>query len=616
MNAKFDLPSLVQGEALNQAAAVLEAEQRSQQTLLNCYCREVAAPNNELTVGPLFSQNEWPMSIKLRLQHKGGQAMEILLPHTQGRLLTVVAFYSATGNFRYRAPVFHKAQNKPWCMLEGGQLASLLLRELSQKYALSPNTELMEQIRDSVAMTTLALSLPVHEQLPEDPVQAYIDSEQSLTFGHPFHPAPKSRQGFSPDSLARYSPEMRTRFALHYFAIREEDVRQQSLMATSCTEAVSKTSPPVEPGFIAMPTHPWQAEYLLGLPLVKQALGTGRMRYLGAQGEDFYPTSSIRTLYQPGNPFFYKFSLNVRITNCVRKNAWYELESAMAVTRILRPLLPQLYDSFDGMRVLEEPAFMSVDLGDADGEANKQVVEGFGMILRQSFDTLLQPDTKPVLAGALFGNHVYSEKRLRRLVENIAARETIPPETAIEQWFAKYLKLVLHPVLHCYFAHGLIFEPHLQNVVIGIQHDWPRQVFLRDFEGVKLVSERYHADQLQGISQRAQESLWYSSEQGWNRIAYCLFVNNFCEAISQLAPEQPALQQRLWQLVRHSLQEYQALHGDTVSVRRLNALLNGQPFPAKTNMINRFFKRPDREAAYVPVINPIAMTGGGSVAWN
>ncbi len=257
---------------------------------------------------------------------------------------------------------------------------------------------------------------------------------------------------------------------------------------------------------------------------------------------------------------------------------------------------------------------MSVDLCDADSEANKQVIEGFGMILRQGFDNLLLPQTKPILAGALFGNHVYSEHRLRRLVENIATREAKPLNVVIEQWFTKYLKLILHPVLHCYFAHGLIFEPHLQNVVIGIQEDWPRQTFLRDFEGVKLVRERYHTDQLRGISDRARDSLWYSSEQGWNRISYCLFVNNFCEAISQLAPDQPDQQQRLWQLVRHSLQEYQALHGNTASAQRLNALLSGQPFPAKTNMINRFFKRADRNASYVPVTNPIAF--GGVFAWN
>lgn len=596
------------------STAALEATERAQQTLLNCYCREVAGPEAHMTVGPLFGQNDWPMSVRLNLQQRNGEAMQVLLPNTGGRLLAVVAFASVTGNYRYLSPVFHKAPGKPWALLEQQALACLLLQELSLKYDLPPNSELMEQISDSVEVATLVLSVPTPTDFANNAIDAYIDSEQSLAFGHPFHPAPKSRQGFSKNDLLRYSPEMRTSFKLHYFAVRRRDICQQSLLPESCAEIVAKEAPPVCAEIIAVPVHPWQASYLIDLPLVRQAIASGRMRYLGEQGEDFYPTSSIRTVYQPGSPYFYKFSLNIRITNCVRKNAWYELESAMQVTRIVRPLLNNLYRQFD-MRVLEEPAFMSVDLGDADVEQNRQVIEGFGMILRQNIEELLLPASRPILAGALFGNYVYSEARTGRLVESVARANGTSLETATEQWFARYVKALMHPVLHLYFAHGLIFEPHLQNVVVGIQNGMPHQIFLRDFEGVKLVQERFSADALKDVSERARESLWYDNEQGWNRISYCLFVNNFCEAINQLAPGQLALQQRLWGVVRHSLQDYQSDFGDTVSAQRLSGLLAGQPFPAKTNLINRFFKRPDRDAAYVPVANPMGNVLE-SAAWN
>lgn len=595
--------------------ADFEAWERAQQTLLNCYCREVAGPEGQFTVGPLFGQNDWPVSVKLIMQQSGGQAMQVLLPHTGCRLLAVVACFSPTGNFRYRSSVFHKSPGKPWTLLERESLARLLLHELSLKYDLPPNSDLMEQIRDSIAVTTLALSVPAPNDYPGDPVAAYIDSEQSLAFGHPFHPAPKSRQGFSEESLLRYSPEMRNSFRLHYFAVLREDICQQSLLPESCDRIVAREAPAVDDRFIAIPTHPWQAGYLLELPLVRRAIGSGRMRYLGEQGEDFYPTSSIRTLYQPGNPYFYKFSLNIRITNCVRKNAWYELESAMQVTRIIRPLLDGIYGLFGEVQVLEEPAFMSVDLRDADSAQNRQVIEGFGMILRQNLENLLLPDSKPILAGALFGNHRYSEARTRRVLESVARNSAAPLDATIEQWFLRYVKALMYPTFHLYFAHGLIFEPHLQNVVVGVQNGWPAQIFLRDFEGVKLVRERYSDSQLKEVSERARESLWYGSDQGWNRIAYCLFVNNFCEAISQLAPEQPELQQRLWGVVRHCLLDYQAYHGDAASTRRVNGLLSGQPFPGKTNLINRFLKQPDREAAYVPVANPLATAKGGT-AWN
>ncbi|NDP49045.1 MAG: iron transporter, partial [Sulfuriferula multivorans] len=181
--------------------------------------------------------------------------------------------------------------------------------------------------------------------------------------------------------------------------------------------------------------------------------------------------------------------------------------------------------------------------------------------------------------------------------------------------FSRYVAELMYPVLYCYFAHGIIFEPHLQNVVIGVTDGEPRQVFLRDFEGVKLVQERYSEKQLEAVSPRTREALWYSSEQGWKRLAYCLFVNNFCEAISQIGAGKPAMQNRLWAVVRHHLYVYQSHYGDSVSARRINALLNGEPFPGKANLINRFFKRPDRAFGYLPVNNPLGALGEGG-AWS
>lgn len=596
--------------------AELRAGQRCQETLLNCYCREVAGPDGQMSVGPLFAQSEAPMALRHALQRSGGQLLQLQLPQSGERLLVAVMQASPTGNFRHCSPLFGKAPGQPWTLLDWETAAQRLLRELSLCHALPPNTELMAQIRNSVAVTALSLSRPPSTQLADDAAQAYIDSEQSLTFGHPFHPAPKSREGFSADELSRYSPELRPRFALHYFAVPQEHLLQQSLEAQSCAALVAERAPAVDAGFVAVPVHPWQAGHLLKLPAVQQALRDGRLRDLGTQGEEFYPTSAIRTLYRPGHPWFYKFSLNIRITNCVRKNAWYELESALQVTRLLRPLLPGLYRQFTGLRVLEEPAFLSVDLHSADEVQNREVVEGFGMILRRSVDGLLQPQVRPLLAGALFGNHVYSEAQLQQLLAAQALRTASSPEALAERWFSDYVERLLHPVLHCYFAHGLIFEPHLQNVVIGLAPEGPRQVFLRDFEGVKLVKERHGASaQLAGLSARTRESLWYDADQGWNRIAYCLFVNNFCEAIGQLAAGRPVLQQRLWALLRHHLHAYQSRHGDPASARRINALLAGQPLPGKANLINRFFKRPDRATPYVPVTNPLA-TAAGASSWS
>jgi siderophore synthetase component len=593
----------------------LGAEKRCQEVLLSCYCREVASPEGHLSVGPLRWQSDLPMSLKAALQRSGGQVLQVSLAKTGTRILAVVSAPSATGNFRFLSPLCHKRPGQAWAPMDWETLAASVVKELAERNGTPPNTELLEQIRDSIEVTNLALSAVSERETAQDPFQAYIQSEQSLTFGHPFHPAPKSRQGFSREDLRRYSPEMRARFPLHWFAVDAAHIVQQSALDRSCAETVALRAPQVPPGYTAVPAHPWQAAHFLAHPLIGKALAKGTLLDLGPQGEDFFPTSSIRTLYQKGNPFFYKFSLNVRITNCVRKNAWYELEGALQVTHILRRVFPALRAPFPGLRVLEEPAFLSIDLRDADAQRNLEVTEGFGLILRETLEGKLPPGSVPLLAGSLFGDHVLGERRLRNLIESFAERAGVSRESAAEIWFHAYAAQLLPPVLHCFFAHGIIFEPHLQNVVIGLEGGLPRQLILRDFEGVKLVPEHHGPAQLGQASPRAREALWYSAEQGWNRIAYCLFVNNFCEAIGRLAGDSERLERRLWAIVRHHLQEYQSRFGHPASAPKINALLSGQAFPGKGNLTNRFFKRPDKEAAYHPVGNPLAMVGGNP-AWN
>jgi len=588
-----------------------QAGQRSLETLLNCYCREVAGPAGQIGIGPLFGQGDWPMALRAALGQGGGKTMHILLPHSGERLLVAVDQASATGNYRYRSPFYHKSPGRPWAPLDWRTLATLLLRDLASQNDVPFNQELLEQIRDSVAVTGAILAAP-QPAVPTKALAAYLDSEQSLAFGHPFHPAPKSRQGFSAADLQRYAPELRASFPLHYFAVRREHWLQQSLLPESADALLAAQAPAAlqaDDDFALLPAHPWQARYLLSRPAVQTALEQDRLRDLGPQGPAYFATSSIRTLFHPDNPYFYKCSLHVRITNCVRKNAIYELDGALQVTRIMRTVGPRLIAQFPSLRILEEPAYASIRLGRNETPDEREAAEGFGLILRQGLDPADTAATTPLLAGSLFGNHTRGQTRLADIIGRLARGQAAPWDTVAEDWFSAYVEQLLPPVLHCFFDHGIVFEPHLQNVLIGLTNDWPSHVWLRDFEGVKLVAGRFNAVPLDGVDARVRQALFYSEDQGWNRIAYCLLVNNFCEAIAQLSALRPSLEPRLWRIVGHRLRCYLAQHGNPNATRRINALLAGAPFPAKANLINRFYKRPDRDSTYISLPSPLAYLG-------
>jgi siderophore synthetase component len=221
----------------NMSAAYCAASQRSLETLLNCYCREVAIPEGHASVGPLFGQNDWPLALRCALAT--GQALHILLPRLDSRVVVAVQDDSPTANYRYLSALYCKSAGQPWALLDWRMLADLIIRDLAAKTGQPYNHELLAQIEDSVQVTTAILEAPWPNAMPSDPLAAYLDSEQSLTYGHPFHPAPKSRQGFSAEDLRRYSPELRGGFPLHYFAVQREAVLQQSTLAQSCGEILA-----------------------------------------------------------------------------------------------------------------------------------------------------------------------------------------------------------------------------------------------------------------------------------------------------------------------------------------------------------------------------------------
>jgi siderophore synthetase component len=123
---------------------------------------------------------------------------------------------------------------------------------------------------------------------------------------------------------------------------------------------------------------------------------------------------------------------------------------------------------------------------------------------------------------------------------------------------------------------------------------------------VKLVRGRFPAERVAHVTPRAQEALWYEEERGWDRIAYCLFVNQMCEVVAQLSGADAALETRLWDVVRQALVGYQLRHGCARSGEVIRKLLSGAPLPAKCNFLNRVHKRADRAAGYAAFPNPLA----------
>jgi siderophore synthetase component len=532
------------------------------QALLNCLIREVSIPE----------QQAWEDHghLVIRLARSGPVLRAGLRRPTAGLGPRVAGEVQVRRDLR-------------WQPIGWEDLAGLIADELTLATGVT-NDEFTGQVRGSHAALDAILRArhapgPAAAPPGDDVIDRYLASEQALVAGHRFHPAPKAR--LDRDWL-RYAPEAGARFPLHFLGVRKE-----ALSGEGDPGALDRLGgPAAPPGYRLLPAHPWQLRLLDEQGLLAPARKDGLLVDLGPGSREVVPTSSVRTVYDPAADVFAKFSLNVRITNCVRTSAWYELAGSVLLTGLLTPIFAGLRDTFPGTVLLGEPGYRTAAL------ASREAYQGLAVISRDGLRGRLRPGVTPLLAAALG----------EPSVTPFAGRD---PGWLLG-WWDRYVALLAPPVLHVLFAHGVVLEPHLQNVLAGVDRDgWPAQVFLRDLEGVKLVSGSHEA-LLASLPPRVARGLAYDRQRGWNRVAYCLFVNHLAEVAAALADRSPgreaALEAELWHRARQLLTGFARDHGWTPELR---GLLAGVPLPAKANLTVRWARAGDRDAPYVPVRNPL-----------
>ncbi|TDE44673.1 iron transporter [Nonomuraea mesophila] len=517
------MPSL-EGLAVEAPSAL--AEEATLAALLRCCVREVAGPRGLV----------WP-------------APPYLLLRVAGTLLRVRAHGGAA--LRFEGPP-ERLAGGAWQVLTTDELVGLAESELGGPEA-GHNGEFAGQVAASRAAVAAILTARGSAVPPADP---WLASEQALVYGHPFHPSPKARGGAG---WLRYAPEAHAEFPVRLLGVRADLVAQDG--DTSALDAMGDAPA----GYRLLPAHPWQLD-LLGPAFGAELVDLG-------PGPVVQPTSSVRTVYVPETEVCLKFSLDVRITNCVRKNAWYELAGAVELTRRLEPIFRDVSVRHPATRWLPEPGYRSAALG-------PRLLEGLGVIVRRSPWAACSPGVTPVLAAALALD---------------------APAVDPCAWWRAYVRVVALPVLELYFTHGVVLEPHLQNVLVGLDTTGlPAQAVFRDLEGAKLVEGRHD---LGGLHPEVAAALTYDAERGWARVVYCLLVNHLTEIAATLAGPDDALLRTLWRIARDLL-DRQA--GELGRPLPLSDLLAGAPLPAKANLGVRWARAADRAAGYVPIANPLA----------
>ncbi len=574
-----------------------QAHEHSCKLLLNCYIRELALEKaNDIRINP----NTLTYAVAF-------QASGVTVT---GEL----SYYSAMGEHEYHSmesggETVHYRDLVRWITSEligdGEQGASSdqhgMLKsavemksslELENVHPLVENTnrvevayarDFVQKVDNSVGNLTLyikqAAGLDIHD---------YRTSEQSLLYGHPFHPFPKNSKGFSEQDVQKYSPELRTSFQLCYIAVRQDVYVQEWVDDEAVMDLQELLRSHVQPilkekseMYGLLPVHPWQYEYISRLTEIQHYFRDGKLILLGNAGPIVYPTSSVRTVYVPAWNCNIKLSLNMQITNMIRTNSAEQMRRTLDASRYVRQ-----HDCFGG----EPNTHIAYETGVATCAFEDEELTSLFTIAYRPIE--FDPVNTYVLSSLVEAPLPGRRSRLMTMLGGGLINA--------ERWLDHYLQCSLLPIVRAAGERGIHFEAHLQNTLVTLKDGLPVDFIVRDLEGVS-VDEELIREQ----DRASSDLLFYSRENAWARTSYYFIVNHLGSLIHAMARDVNVPEEHFWKQVREVLVEELERTGNAY----VRHLLTTEAFLAKQNLVS-CLRGISQTPVYVPVSNPIKRIGG------
>lgn len=563
---------------INAADARARAEHASRRRLLNAYLRESEE----------------------RLCVTADGCARIRLSQSGHCLVVRLTYRSALGLHDYDDEVLLEWGTDEWQAVDHDDLVALLLDEVAMltKRAGVGRVDvagcidrLAKQIESSVCASALYLTRDVDAEPLEHHHDVTRRAEQCLSYGHPFHPAPKTTQGFG-DELHRYAPELGVSFALHWWALRPDVALERRIapgrwVPQAVADRARSLLGPDRADHVLVPVHPWQVSYLSGRPQTKGLVDSGTLAPLGALGPEVYPTSSVRTVCDPRFGTTWKLPLHVRITNFVRNNPLPHLARATDASQLVSRHAAQWRDRHPEFGVLLETGYRTVD----PAVAGPELASDLAVLYRQN--PFVDGPAAPQVVAGLLAEREGDVPLLVHEVRRAAATTASPPSRKhVAGWLRRYLRISLLPLLDVFDLEGVSFEAHVQNSLLHTVDGWPASFWVRDMEGASVSRKRLREPHVLD----RDSPLLYEDDEAWLRLRYHAVTNHLGHLIHVLARYHDIDEAELCRVTRELLAD-----SGRESAHRL---LECPTLPAKANLVSRYAERAENPW-FINVPNPL-----------
>ncbi len=424
----------------------------------------------------------------------------------------------------------------------------------------------LEEITSTLARSAflLAEGQPTAAELAHGEFQRI---EAAMTEGHPCFVANSGRIGFDAAEYYRYAPETARPLRLVWLAAHREactfsagaDVDYDTLIRDELPAPVrARFARKMEErgldlsDFFLVPVHPWQWWNQLAITFAGE-LAEQRLVCLGEGDDDYRPQQSIRTFFNTSDParHYVKTALSVRNMGFVRGlSAEY-----MAATPAINDWV---YELVEGDETLRATGFTVIRERAAIGYHHRQYTAATtkDSPYRKMLAALWRESPVPKLWRGEQAATMAALLHVDYAGDSVAATLIAESGLSAEAWLRRYLEAYLVPLLHCFYAHDLVFMPHGENVILALVEGVPQRIFIKDIGEEIAVIDR---------------DVWLPSEVTRVRAevpdemkVLSLFTDVFdCffRFLSGILDEHGVLsEQRFWAMVAACVFDYQASH--------------------------------------------------------
>ncbi|MEV5707615.1 GNAT family N-acetyltransferase [Actinoallomurus sp. NPDC052274] len=349
----------------------------------------------------------------------------------------------------------------------------------------------LEEITSTLASSAFKLARPPvpAADLARADFQAV---ETGMTEGHPCFVANNGRLGFDAEEYHRYAPEAARPVRLLWLAAHRDHcaftggagLDHDALMRAELGERVLDRFAATMTGlgldladFHLIPVHPWQWWNRLSVTFAGE-VARRRLVFLGPGDDDHLPQQSIRTFFNVTAPtkHYVKTALSVLNMGFLRGlSAEY-----MAATPAINDWVADLVAGDEvlkrtGLAVLRERAAVGYHHEQYAAASDK------GSAYRKMLAALWRESPVPLLGPgerlATMASLLHVDRAGDSLASALIGASGLEPAA----WLRRYLDAYLTPILHCFYAHDLVFMPHGENVILVLdERGVPRRAVFKD----------------------------------------------------------------------------------------------------------------------------------------